>query len=213
MEAFSGFAFSPVDQFVQVPRPHRFPCKKDKRNSYERRDRREIIQYVVRKRIQSAVEYMRAHVPEVNRVAIGRRVNGAAETDASGRPGDIFDDNRLSKVLSHPLGDDAAEHISRAALGKRNDHGDRARRIGFRPRDVRHGRESGSTGCQMQKSTAVKFHGVPSRDDPKLSQFAHIKNGLASACGPARSRPGRPRGRGDCGALRVGEQVILKLRS
>jgi hypothetical protein len=31
-----------------------------------------------------------------------------------------------------------------------------------RPCDLRRGRESGSTRCQMQKSTARKFHGVPS---------------------------------------------------
>ena len=37
----------------------------------------------------------------------------------------------------------------------------RPRRIGLRPRQARDGRRNSSTRCQMQKSAAEKFHGVP----------------------------------------------------
>jgi hypothetical protein len=44
--------------------------------------------------------------------------------------------------------------------GAADDQAHRPRRTGLRTRDARHGRERDSTGCQMEKSTARKFHGV-----------------------------------------------------
>jgi hypothetical protein len=46
--------------------------------------------------------------------------------------------------------------------GGRDNDPHRPRRIDLRPRDARNGRERGSTRCQMQKLTALEFHGVPS---------------------------------------------------
>jgi hypothetical protein len=40
----------------------------------------------------------------------------------------------------------------------RNYHGHGPRRIGLRPRDLRDGRERGSTRYQMQELSAWKFH-------------------------------------------------------
>ena len=40
----------------------------------------------------------------------------------------------------------------------------RPRRIGLRPCDARHGRQRGSARGQMQKLSAGKFHGVPSKE-------------------------------------------------
>src|SRR5262245_1802563 len=51
--------------------------------------------------------------------------------------------------------------IEHAARRKRHDQTHRLRRIGLRPRYVRYSREGGSTRCQMQKSSAGKFHLEP----------------------------------------------------
>ena len=48
-----------------------------------------------------------------------------------------------------------------AAGGKADDDAHRPRRIGLRPRSARHGRQRGSTRCQMQKVSAGKFYGIP----------------------------------------------------
>src|SRR5262249_46219966 len=65
----------------------------------------------------------------------------------------------FSKTLGQLLCDEASEYVGRTAGRKRNDDAHWPRRIGLRPRDARHGRERGGTGCQMQKSPTVgKFH-------------------------------------------------------
>ena len=48
---------------------------------------------------------------------------------------------------------------------KANDHAHRPRRIGFRARDPRDGRQRGSARCQMQKISTGKFHGIASQVD------------------------------------------------
>src|SRR5262249_9695272 len=48
----------PNDQFPQVFRWHRFPCIKNGCSRGQQRDRCEIIQHVVWKRIESAVQHM-----------------------------------------------------------------------------------------------------------------------------------------------------------
>src|SRR5262249_9665829 len=63
--------------------------------------------------------------------------------------------------MRHVFADSAGSKIGRPAGSKRNYHGDRARRIGLRPRDPRDGREGGSTRSQLQKISAGKFHFEP----------------------------------------------------
>jgi len=55
---------------------------------------------------------------------------------------------------------EARENVLRAAGGDGDDEVNWSRRIGLRPGDARYRWEHGSTRCQLQKSTARKFHGV-----------------------------------------------------
>jgi hypothetical protein len=100
---------------------------------------------------------MRAVVAEVNRVAVRPRANGAVDADPPIGAADVFNYNRLSKVLSHPLGNDPPDHISRAAGRSRHDHGDGTRRIGLRTCIARDGWERSGAGCETQKLTTRKI--------------------------------------------------------
>jgi hypothetical protein len=57
--ALLGLAFNqPINQFVQVVRRQRFPCKKNNRSPDQRQNAREIIQHAILKRIETAVQHM-----------------------------------------------------------------------------------------------------------------------------------------------------------
>src|SRR5262249_16695070 len=127
----SGVGFQPSDQFIKVVYRHRFPCKHDQRISDEWRDRLEIIQHVVWKRTENAVQNMPAQGAEADRIAIGPRARDAIDTDAPVSPADVFHDDGLSKRVSHPLGEHSSDYIRRAAWCKRNNHRDGPRRVGL----------------------------------------------------------------------------------
>jgi hypothetical protein len=70
----------------------------------------------------------------------------------------------LHQRARHMLDDDAGNNVGPTTGAKRNNHGDRPRRKGLRPRGTGHSRESENTRCQMQKLTARGFHAVPLGD-------------------------------------------------
>ena len=63
-----------------------------------------------------------------------------------------------------------------AAGGKADDDAHRPRRIGLRPREARHGRERGSTRCQMQKLAAAEVS-WRSSSGPELARCAGLGAG------------------------------------
>src|SRR5260370_16537339 len=107
--------FQPGNQFVQVLRRGGFTCKKSNPNRDQRRDWREIIHYVVWKRMQRAVQHMRGCDTQPNRVAIGLRAGNPAGADAPIRTADVFDSDGLAEGLFHPLGKEPRDYIERAA--------------------------------------------------------------------------------------------------
>jgi hypothetical protein len=94
------------------------------------------------------------------RVAIGRRPDDRIDGEIAGSTRPVLDNEGLAEPLRQPLPRQARDDVSRAARRKANNDAHRTRWIGFRPRDARHCRERGSARCQMQKSTAGKFHGA-----------------------------------------------------
>src|SRR3954447_5697846 len=59
------------------------------------------------------------------------------------------------------MGELPCDHVRWAACGKADNQTHRLCRVRLRPSEVRHGRESGSARCQMQKLPSLgKFHGV-----------------------------------------------------
>src|SRR5271169_6049452 len=86
-----GIGLQPSDQFLQVSCGQHFSSKKNKWSRDQWGDRREIIQHVVLKRIESAVQHVRADEAEVDRVAVGPRASNSAGTDATVRSTHIFE--------------------------------------------------------------------------------------------------------------------------
>src|SRR5262245_44441787 len=77
----------------------------------------------------------------------------------------------------------ACDDVGRAAGGDANNHAHRARRIGLRPRETRHGRESSSARGQMQKISTGKFHlNLPLASHHSITSSARTRNvsGMAS---------------------------------
>src|SRR5262249_11763693 len=94
-----------------------------------------------------------------------RRPNDRFESDVAGGSRPVLDDERATELLGEPFGNQASVDVVRAADRKTNNEAHRPRRIGFRPRDPRDGRQRGSARGQMQKLPSVgKFHGVPLRN-------------------------------------------------
>ncbi len=154
-----GIGLQPGDQFIQIICRHRFPCKKKIRKRGKRRDGFEIIQHIVWKGIESAVQHMPAQETEVDCIAIGPRAVNSADTDAPVGASHVFDDNWLPKRVFHALGKDSPDHIRGAARRHWNNHRDRARRIGLSRCEARECRTDCSGPGELQKSAARKFHG------------------------------------------------------
>ena len=132
----------------------------DKGTADEARDRRDVadeieIELVVKRRIDRV-----RRTDQEQRVAVRRRAHDRLGGDVAAGARPVLDDEWLAEPLRQPLTDQAREDVVRAAGGKADDDAHRPRRIGLRPSEARHGRERGSTRCQMQKLAARKFHGV-----------------------------------------------------
>ena len=93
------------------------------------------------------------------RVAVGGSARDRLQREIAAGARPVVDHHRLAEPLRHRLTDQPRDDVGRAAGGNEHHQGHRPRRIGLRPRDPRHGRQRGSTRCQMQKSAARKFHG------------------------------------------------------
>src|SRR5260370_17226087 len=83
--------------------------------------------------------------------------------DIAARTDPVLDDELLAQMIRQILADDARNDVVGAARRKANNPVHRPCRIGLRPRDARDSRQRGSARCQMQKSSAWKFHSsIPS---------------------------------------------------
>src|SRR5262249_24460573 len=111
----------------------------------------------------------RGRVDHEECVPVRRRFHDCLGGDigASARP--VLGDEWLAEALRELLADQARENVGSAARGIANDDPHRPRRIGLRPRETRHGRQSGRAGGQMQKLSAGKFH-----FEPPFTSFDHL---------------------------------------
>jgi hypothetical protein len=99
---------------------------------------------------------------QVKRIAVGGGTRDGLSADVAAGTRPILDDKLLAEAFGKPWTNQAHDDLTRATGGKTHNDADRPRWIGLRPRDPRHGRKSGCTRCQMQKSTPGNFH----RSDP-----------------------------------------------
>ena len=153
----------PGDQLLQVLRRHVILRDDQIRTACKQRDRLEILHDIVLERVDGAIGDELISGREAKRVAIGRGARDATDTDIAGRTAHILDHHGSTQRRRHRFRQDARKHIDGPARRKGYYHGNWTRRIGLRPCNARHGRESDGTRCQMQKLTAVKCHGGLSR--------------------------------------------------
>jgi hypothetical protein len=95
----------------------------------------------------------------------------------------ILDDELLSEPLGQPLSHQARGKIAAAAGRKADDKTHRPRRIGLRSCHPQDCRQRGSARCQMQKSTAGKFHGVAPGDTKAIPIPVPLKGATISGYG------------------------------
>jgi hypothetical protein len=136
LRGFVRIGPEPVGQFFEVVGREGFPHHGKLRIGRDQRDRLEIVQHVVWQLIDRAVDYVRAPMADADRVAVGLGTGDPSDADRARRSGCILDDDGLTERRPHPLAHDACNRIGRAARGERYHQGDRARRIGLRPRDA-----------------------------------------------------------------------------
>jgi len=87
---------------------------------------------------------------KTNEYPSGGEVSAAWTDTVVAAPGPIFNDERLAKPISQPLGYDPNYCVSRTSRWKTNKDPNRSARVGLCPRDARDGRQGGSAHRQMQ---------------------------------------------------------------
>jgi len=97
------------------------------------------------------------------REAAPEEARSETQPEASSRDGVpyvqvVSSDDLLAERPRHVLANNAGSNVGSPAGSERNDQCNRSRRIALRPDSLRHRRERGSGGGQMQKSSAGKFH-------------------------------------------------------
>ena len=96
----------------------------------DKADRREVLGGIVGEvGIKRWRRCMRAHVADDQRVTIRRRARGTRRSDRAASAVDILNYELLAEPFDELLADDSAGDVSGPAGRKRNDDGDRTRRI------------------------------------------------------------------------------------
>ena len=143
--SLTGVGLKPGDEFLEVVRRHVLAGDDQHRIGRHQRDRREVRQHVVRQRIDRAIEDMCRYAADAQRVAVGGGAGDAADPDAAGGTGNVFDDDGLAERQAHALGQDAAGGVQRAARRERYVDRDLSRWIGLRAR-------AAGQGCREHES-------------------------------------------------------------
>jgi hypothetical protein len=144
----------PFDQSGKVVRGQIPPGHDQRRIADDLRNRIHGRVDVVRQRQHSAVQHVRRPGAETDRVTVGRGADGPADSDRTRCARDIFDDDRLTQRIAHPLRENAGDRIGGAAGAVGNDDCDRADRKGLRMRNVSRGVARDGPGGKTQKQAA-----------------------------------------------------------
>src|SRR6267378_1860470 len=109
----------------------------------DHRDRREVLDGVVRELAHGGIGAVSAHIPHHQRVAVRRGARHGERRDAAAPARDVLDDERLPERAAELTGDGAADQIQAAAgLGGDDDfHGPGG--IGLRRAELRQQRDRG----------------------------------------------------------------------
>jgi len=121
-------------------------------------DRLEVLERIVGdRRIERRIDH-EVRAVDQERVAVGRRLRGAAGADVAAGAADVLDIELLAHLLGQLRRDHPREQVGRAAGCERNDHAHRSRRVALRPRDAWGGEPSGGGAGEAQEPAAGERH-------------------------------------------------------
>src|SRR5262249_10109907 len=120
------------------------------------------------------------------RMAVRRCAHDGFCGDVGTGPRPVLDPELLAESLRKPWCYPARADVGRAPGGSADDQASRPRGIGLCPCDARHSRQRRSTGGQMQKISAGKFHFEP----PLRSHHSITSSARATTYLRYRSSPG-----------------------
>jgi hypothetical protein len=103
------------------------------------------------------------------RIAVGICSHDRFGGEVAAGAGAVFDNELLAEPLGEHLPREPCDNVVDATGGITDEQKRRPRRIGLRARKAAEGRQCGHARCQLQKSTAGKFHGCL----PESSRDAH----------------------------------------
>ncbi len=159
------------DELLQIVRRRRLLADDEKRLRRDQADRLEVVEQVVLERIDGAGRDVGAPLADADRVAVGRRASDAADADGAAGAGRVLHDDRNAEHLAHAFGDEAADHVGRAADTERNHKRDRTRRIALRRGGSAHERCRDGRGdeSQLAHDEPLPRTGIPGRSAPACS--------------------------------------------
>jgi hypothetical protein len=92
------------------------------------------------------------------RITVRRRSDHGLGGNVAGGPGPVLDDELLAESRGQLLTNYARNNVASSSGSKTNYKTNQPYRVDLRSRNSGGGREHGSTRCQMQKSSAGRFH-------------------------------------------------------
>ena len=151
--------FEPGNQLGQVLRRNRFFRSDEMGIGRQQHDRLEILDEIVRERVEGAIGDECAPIAAGDRIAVGRGARDPAYADDPAGTTHIFDDDRLAERGLQVLGQQARKHIRRPARSERHDDRDPTGWIDL-CRGVSHGSQAKANrqGCCQNGSVGV--HGA-----------------------------------------------------
>jgi hypothetical protein len=170
---FLRIRFRPRDELAQVRRWHGRRDDQHVRRAANHRNRREVLDGVVRQLAHGRIGSVRSDVPHHQRVTIGRGARGRERADDAAAAL-VFDDDGLSQRCREPLGNRARHEIDAAARLHRRDDPERF----ARPCLLRHSMRSEGekpNGDRMDNAVATdKSHHEDTPNRWKPGARAHV---------------------------------------
>jgi hypothetical protein len=167
----AGIGLGIGDQLLDIVHGKRGMREQHERLSRDQPDRHEVVRHIVRDTPVHPLCQNSGRLHEQQSVSVGRRLGDEIGADHGAGTRSIFHRNRLLELLLQLLGQNACRSINPAAGCNRHHQCNWPRRIGLRRDHARDCRKRGNTPCQMQKSTARKFHDVHPGDTKAILIF------------------------------------------
>ncbi len=118
-----------IDEALQIARRHRGLDHQQVGRAADHRDRREVLDRVVRQLAHGRIGAVRADVADHQRVAVGRRARRGHRGDGAAGAAGVLDDERLVERARKLVGHGAADEVEPAARLCRHHDLHRLRRI------------------------------------------------------------------------------------